>query len=63
LQEQFGALTLALKRSEAAEVLSPKADTAIESSDVLTVQCEYRHYLRLRAHTGETVPPISLLHA
>ncbi len=63
LQEQFAALTLAIQRGGTSEVLNPKGDTAIEGSDLLTLQCEYRHYLRLRAHTGETVPPISLVHA
>ncbi len=62
LQEQFGAVTLALQRHGAPQ-LNPRGETRIEASDILTIQCEYRQYLKLRSHTGEGTPPISLVHA
>ena len=63
LRDRFGGFALALKRGEASERLHPRGNTTIEPGDVLTVQCRYQDYLKLRRFTGEEAPPVSLLHS
>ncbi len=59
LRDRFGALTLAVKPREGAEVMHPAGPTRLAQGDRMTVQCEYVHYLSLREYTGEATPPLS----
>jgi len=57
LRDRFGGLTLSLERKGVPEVLHPQGSTRIQPGDVLTVQCTYPAYLKLRKFTAEEVPP------
>jgi voltage-gated potassium channel len=56
LHDRYAAISLSLKRG-GQEQVSPPGATAITAGDSLTVQSEYRAYLKLREATGEAVPP------
>lgn len=59
LRDRFGGLTLSMSRAGGAEVLHPQGNTHVQRGDVLTVQCEYKDYLKLRQFTAEEVPPMA----
>ena len=61
LRDQFGGLTLSMKRGSAPEVLHPQGNTELKLGDELVVQCRYSEYVALRAHTGEARAPLSLV--
>lgn len=60
LRDTFGAHALTLRRGSAPEQVHPLGSLPIAAADVLTLQCEYNDYLKLREHTGEVAPPIAL---
>jgi Trk K+ transport system NAD-binding subunit len=62
LRDRFGGLTLSLRRGGGAEQLHPKGETRLIDGDVLTVQCAYKDYLKLRKFTAEEAPPVSPIH-
>jgi len=59
LRDRFGGLTLSLSRGDAKAVLHPQGNTRVQKGDVLTVQCTYPDYLKLRKFTAEEAPPMS----
>lgn len=61
LRDRFGVLALAHRHAGATEQLHPGGEVRIAAGDLLTIQSEYRQYLKLREHTGEVEPPLSLV--
>lgn len=59
IRDRFGGLTLSMKKA-GKETLHPEGKTVLQSGDELVVQCGYNDYLKLRAFTGETKPPLSV---
>lgn len=59
LRDQHGAMAIEIFRHGAPPRLHPPGTTQLCVGDVVTVQCEYHAYLRLRALTGEVRPPVT----
>jgi voltage-gated potassium channel len=59
LRDQWGGLTISLKRGQEPERFHPLGEESFLEGDQLTVQCRYDEYLALRKHTGEDQPPIT----
>lgn len=61
LRDRFGLLTLTMRRGTE-EFLHPTGDLTIVRGDVLTVQGALDDYMKLRDFTGESKPPVSIVH-
>ena len=59
LRDQYGGLTLSMKRGTAPEVLHPQGNTALQLGDELVVQCRHEEYLALRRFVGEEKAPLT----
>jgi Trk K+ transport system NAD-binding subunit len=59
LRDKHGGLTLSLQQPGKEEQLHPGGLQKIVLNDLLTVQCRYEEYRKLREFTGEQTPPLA----
>ena len=58
LRDRHGALALTVHRPDGVELCNPQGELAVRPGDVVTLQCEYSAYQKLREITGEAKPPV-----